>query len=120
MLVVVSLVRSMSVTVVKVVDMLVVLHRWVAAVGAVLVFVPLGLEVRIGLHTGECERIGGDVGGMAVHMAARVGAMAQTGEILVSGTTYGTVVGSGLTFADHGKHALKGVPGVWPIFRLLR
>jgi class 3 adenylate cyclase len=81
---------------------------------------PLGLQLRIGMHTGECERIGGDVGGMAVHMAARVGAMAKGGEILASGTTYGTVVGSGLEFDDHGRHELKGVPGVWPIFRFRR
>jgi class 3 adenylate cyclase len=80
----------------------------------------LGLTLRVGMHTGECERIGGDVGGMAVHVAARVGAMAGPGEVLVSGTTYGTVVGSGLTFADRGRHPLKGVPGEWPIFALRR
>ncbi|MCW3041777.1 MAG: adenylate/guanylate cyclase protein [Solirubrobacterales bacterium] len=80
----------------------------------------LGLTLRVGMHTGECERIGGDVGGMAVHVAARVGSTAGPGEILVSGTTYGTVVGSGLDFADRGMHALKGVPGAWPIFALRR
>jgi class 3 adenylate cyclase len=80
----------------------------------------LGLTLRVGMHTGECERIGGDVGGMAVHVAARVGAMAGPGEVLVSGTTYGTVVGSGLAFADRGRHPLKGVPGEWPIFALRR
>lgn len=79
---------------------------------------PLGLTVRIGMHTGECERIGGDVGGMAVHIAARVGAMAQGGEILMSGTTFGTVVGSGLSFSDRGRHQLKGIPGEWPLFVL--
>ncbi|WP_354697660.1 esterase/lipase [Paraconexibacter sp. AEG42_29] len=78
----------------------------------------LGLTVRAGMHTGECERIGGDVGGMAVHIAARVGAMAAPGEVLVSGTTFGTVVGSGLSFEDRGHHPLKGVPGSWPIFAL--
>ena len=56
----------------------------------------LGLELRVGLHTGECELIGDDVGGMAVHIAARVAALAGPGEILVSGTVYGTVVGAGL------------------------
>jgi class 3 adenylate cyclase/alpha-beta hydrolase superfamily lysophospholipase len=81
---------------------------------------PLGLHLRIGMHTGECERIGGDVGGMAVHIAARVGAMAKTGEILASGTTYGTVVGSGLEWEGRGSHHLKGVPGDWPLFRLRR
>jgi class 3 adenylate cyclase len=79
---------------------------------------PLGLTVRIGMHTGECERIGGDVGGMAVHIAARVGAMAKGGEVLMSGTTFGTVVGSGLSFSDRGHHRLKGIPGEWPIFVL--
>jgi class 3 adenylate cyclase/alpha-beta hydrolase superfamily lysophospholipase len=79
-----------------------------------------GVPVRIGLHTGECEIIGDDIGGMAVHIAARVGALATAGEILVSGTTYGTVVGSGLDFEYRGEHQLKGVPGHWPIFALNR
>ena len=78
----------------------------------------LGVEVRLGLHTGECEIIGDGIGGMAVHIAARIGALAQGGEILVSGTTYGTVVGSGLEFAFHGEHRLKGVPDRWPVFAL--
>ena len=78
----------------------------------------LGLEVRVGLHTGECEVMGGDVGGMAVHIAARVAALAAPGEVLASGTTYGTVVGAGLRFEDRGAQALKGVPGHWPLFAL--
>lgn len=78
----------------------------------------LGLPVRAGLHTGECEHIGGDVGGMAVHIAARVSALAGPMETLVSGTVFGTVVGSGLDFEDRGSHPLKGVPGLWPLFRL--
>jgi len=78
----------------------------------------LGIEVRLGLHTGECEIIGDGIGGMAVHIAARIGALAQGGEILVSGTTYGTVVGSGLDFTFHGEHRLKGVPDRWPVFAL--
>jgi len=79
----------------------------------------LGIEVRAGLHTGECEHIGGDVGGMAVHIAARVAALAEAGEILASGTTFGTVVGSGLDFEWRGERELKGVPGAWPIFALV-
>ncbi len=79
---------------------------------------PLGIDVRIGLHTGECELIGDDVGGMAVHIAARVAALAGPGEVLVSGTVYGTVVGAGLRFQDRGMHTLKGVPVAWPIFAL--
>jgi class 3 adenylate cyclase/alpha-beta hydrolase superfamily lysophospholipase len=78
----------------------------------------LGLEVRVGLHTGECEVMGGDVGGMAVHIAARVAALAHPGEVLASGTTYGTVVGAGLRFEERGMQALKGVPGRWPLFAL--
>ncbi len=78
----------------------------------------VGLDVRVGLHTGECEVMGGDVGGMAVHIAARVAGLAAPGEVLASGTTYGTVVGAGLSFADRGMHALKGVPGRWPLFAL--
>jgi class 3 adenylate cyclase len=77
-----------------------------------------GVDVRIGLHTGECEIIGDDIGGMAVHIAARDGALAAAGEILVSGTTYGTGVGAGLDFDYRGEHQLKGVPGRWPIFAL--
>ena len=76
------------------------------------------MEVRLGLHTGECEIIGDGIGGMAVHIAARIGALAQGGEILVSGTTFGTVVGSGLDFDYRGEHRLKGVPGRWPVFAL--
>jgi class 3 adenylate cyclase len=78
----------------------------------------LGVELRAGLHTGECECIGDDVAGMAVHIAARVCALAGPGEVLASGTTYGTVVGSGLPFEWRGTEELRGVPGSWPIFRL--
>lgn len=78
----------------------------------------LGLQLRAGLHTGECELIGDDVGGMAVHIAARVSALAQPGQVLASGTTYGTVIGSGLQFAWVGDEQLKGVSDTWPIFRL--
>jgi class 3 adenylate cyclase len=76
------------------------------------------VQVRVGMHTGECELIGEDVAGMAVHIAARVSAMAGAGEVLVSGTVFGTVVGGPFTFADRGSHELKGVPGRWPLFAL--
>jgi pimeloyl-ACP methyl ester carboxylesterase len=78
----------------------------------------LGVEVRVGAHTGECELIGGDVGGMAVHIAARVSGLAGAGEVLVSGTVFGTVVGGPFRFEDRGLHELKGVPGHWPLFAL--
>jgi class 3 adenylate cyclase/pimeloyl-ACP methyl ester carboxylesterase len=78
----------------------------------------LGVEVRIGMHTGECELIDEDVAGMAVHIAARVSAMAGAGEVLVSGTVFGTVVGGPFTFEDRGSHELRGVPGRWPLFVL--
>jgi class 3 adenylate cyclase len=71
---------------------------------------PLGIEMRAGIHTGECEMIGDDVGGIAVHIGARVVALAGAGEVLVSGTVKDMVAGSGLRFADRGSHSLKGVP----------
>jgi pimeloyl-ACP methyl ester carboxylesterase len=77
---------------------------------------PLGIEVRAGLHTGECEMIGDDVGGIAVHIGARVAALAGASEVLVSGTVKDLVAGSGLRFADRGTKALKGIPGEWRIF----
>jgi class 3 adenylate cyclase len=79
----------------------------------------LGLTVRIGLHTGECEVLGDDIGGMAVHIAARVAQLAEPGELLVSGTVYGTVVGAGMRFKDRGTHHLRDVPGRWPLFAVL-
>lgn len=79
----------------------------------------LGVEVRVGIHTGECELIGKDVGGMAVHIASRVNALAASGEVLVSGTVFGTVVGGPFAFDDRGFHELKGVPGRWPLFALV-
>jgi class 3 adenylate cyclase len=73
----------------------------------------LGLEVRVGLHTGECELVEGKVAGIAVHTGARVAANAQPGEVLVSSTVRDLVAGSGLTFEDRGSHELKGIPGEW-------
>jgi class 3 adenylate cyclase len=78
----------------------------------------LGVEVRVGMHTGECELIGDDVGGMAVHIASRVSGLAGPNEVMVSGTVFGTVVGGPFRFEDRGLHELKGVPGRWPIFCL--
>src|SRR4029077_20569881 len=76
----------------------------------------LGLEIRAGLHTGECETVGDDLGGIAVHIGARVAASAQAGEVLVSGAVKDLVAGSGLRFADRGTHQLRGVPGEWRLF----
>ena len=76
----------------------------------------LGLEVRAGLHTGECEQIDGGVRGIAVHIGARVAAEAQAGEVLVSRTVKDLVSGSGLEFEDRGVHELKGVPGEWALY----
>ena len=73
----------------------------------------LGLQIRAGVHTGECELIGDDLGGVAVHIGARVGAAAQPGEVLVSSTVAELVMGSGLYFEERGSHQLKGVPGRW-------
>ncbi|OBK76598.1 adenylate/guanylate cyclase domain-containing protein [Mycobacterium sp. 1164985.4] len=73
----------------------------------------LGIEVRAGLHTGECEVRGDDIGGIAVHIEARVSALAGPSEVLVSSTLRDLVIGSGLEFDDRGAHALKGVPGEW-------
>src|SRR5213075_2961421 len=77
---------------------------------------PLGIEIRAGLHTGECELMGEDVGGIAVHIGARVAASASPGEVLVSSTVKDLVAGSGLRFADRGPHALKGIPDEWRLF----
>ena len=77
----------------------------------------LGLDVRAGLHTGECELLAdGGLGGLAVHIGARISALAAAGEVLVSGTVCDLIVGSGRTLADRGERALKGVPGRWRIY----
>jgi class 3 adenylate cyclase len=76
----------------------------------------LGLEVRTGLHTGECELLDDKVGGIAVHIGARVMAQAAPGEVLVSSTVRDLVAGSGIAFEDRGEAALKGVPGEWRLF----
>jgi class 3 adenylate cyclase len=76
----------------------------------------LGLEIRIGLHTGECERLDGKLGGIAVPTGARVAGVAEPGEVLVSSTVRDLVAGSGIEFADRGIHELKGVPGEWRLY----
>jgi class 3 adenylate cyclase len=78
----------------------------------------LGIDVRAGVHTGECDALGDDVGGMAVNIGARIGATARPGEVLVSSTVKDLVVGSGLRFADRGEHSLRGVPGEWRLFAI--
>jgi class 3 adenylate cyclase len=76
----------------------------------------MGIAIRAGVHTGEVEVRGDDLGGIAVHIAARVAASAVAGEILVSSTVKDLVAGSGIQFADRGVHDLKGVPGAWRLF----
>jgi pimeloyl-ACP methyl ester carboxylesterase len=75
-----------------------------------------GIQVRVGLHTGECELVDGKVAGIAVHTGARVAAQAQPDEVLVSGTVKDLVAGSGLRFEDRGVHQLRGIPGEWRLF----
>ena len=76
----------------------------------------IGLQVRSGLHTGECERVGEKVAGIAVHIGARVAAVAKPGEVLVSRTVKDLVAGSGIELDDRGQHELKGIPGEWQLF----
>ena len=79
----------------------------------------LGIRVRAGVHTGELERRGDDVGGIAVHIGSRVAQQAEANEVLVSSTVKDLVAGSRIEFADRGEHVLKGVPGTWRLFLLL-
>jgi len=76
----------------------------------------LGVELRVGLHTGECEVRKEDLGGLAVHIAARIAALAAPGEVLVSETVKGLIVGSGITLSERGTHVLRGVPDEWRLF----
>jgi class 3 adenylate cyclase len=78
---------------------------------------PLGLEIRAGLHTGEVELAGDDIEGLAIHIGARIAALAGAGDVLVSRTVRDLVVGSGLTFQERGMHALKGVPDEWQLYK---
>lgn len=76
----------------------------------------IGITIRAGLHTGEVELRGGDIGGIAVHLAARVESLAEPGEVLVSRTVVDLTVGSEIVYCDRGEHELKGIPGRWPLF----
>jgi class 3 adenylate cyclase len=76
----------------------------------------IGIEVRCGLHSGECEVRDSDLAGIAVHIGARIGGLAQPGEVLVSTTVKDLVIGSAIEFSDRGEHDLKGVPGSWKLF----
>jgi class 3 adenylate cyclase len=78
----------------------------------------IGLQIRAGIHTGEVEIRGGDIGGLGVHIASRVMGQAESGGILVSGTVKDLVVGSGIEFEPCGIFQLKGVPGEWPLYEL--
>ena len=80
----------------------------------------LGIDVRAGLHTGECEVADGKVAGIAVHTGARVAANAQGGEVVVSSTVRDLVAGSGIEFEDRGLQELKGIPGEWRLFSVAR
>ena len=81
---------------------------------------PLGIEVRVGIHAGEVEVRGDDIAGMAVHIGARVAALAGSSEVLVSSTVREIVTGSRRAFDDRGEHDLKGVPGRWRVYALVR
>jgi class 3 adenylate cyclase len=78
----------------------------------------LGLAVRAGLHTGECDRRGDDISGIAVNIAARITALAGPGEVLVSRTVNDLIAGSQIALTDRGEHELRGVPGSWRLFAL--
>lgn len=79
---------------------------------------PLGLENRCGIHTGEVEVMGSDIAGLAVHIGARIAALAAPGEVLVSPTVRDLVAGAGLRFLERGAHALRGVPDTWEVYAL--
>jgi class 3 adenylate cyclase len=95
--------------------------RAIACARAITERVPeLGLQVRAGIHTGECERVGEKIAGLAVNVGARVSGAAGPGEVLVSGTVKDLVAGSGIEFEERGAHALKGVPGEWRLYAVAR
>jgi class 3 adenylate cyclase len=77
----------------------------------------LGMDLHLRLHTGECEVRSDDLGGLAVHIAARIGSLAAPGEALVSSTVKDLVAGSRIDFVDRGEHQLRGVPGTWKLYQ---
>jgi class 3 adenylate cyclase len=79
----------------------------------------LGLDVRAGVHTGEVERVDDTVAGLAVHIGARIAALADAGEVLVSRTVKDLVAGSGIAFEDRGSHRLKGIPEEWQVYAVV-
>jgi class 3 adenylate cyclase len=79
----------------------------------------LGIELRAGLHTGECELVDGKVGGIAVHIGARVASLAEPGEVLVSSTVKDLVAGSGIEFEDRSEHQLKGIAQAWHLYSVV-
>lgn len=86
------------------------------ALSAITELAAIGLGIRCGLHTGECEQIAGKLGGITVHIGARIAAQAGAGEVLVSGTVHDLVAGAGVAFDDRGAAELKGLPGMWSIY----
>ena len=80
----------------------------------------LGMDIRAGVHTGECEQRGTDIGGLAVHIAARIMDRASAGQVLVSSMVKDLTVGSGIEFQSMGTETLKGVPGDWPLYAVSR
>jgi class 3 adenylate cyclase len=80
----------------------------------------ISIDIRAGIHTGECRVTGPTLSGLAVHIASRIAAMAEGGEVLVSSTVRDLVSGSGIAFVDRGLHALKGIPDEWHVYRLDR
>jgi class 3 adenylate cyclase len=90
-----------------------------AAVAIVGKLLELGIRVRAGIHTGECDVMDDKLSGVAVHTGARVAALAGPGEVLVSSTVKDLVAGSGLRFGDRGEHELKGIPGVWLLYSVI-
>ena len=79
----------------------------------------LGIDIRAGVHTGECELVGSKLGGIAVHIGARISALAGAGEVLVSSTVKDLVAGSGIAFEDRGTRPLKGLPDEWRLFAVI-
>jgi len=90
------------------------------ALAAIEALSQIGVQIRVAVHTGEIQQLPGDVGGLAVHVAARIAALADPGEILVSRTVEELVSGSGIEFADGGTFELKGVPAEWTLFRVIQ